>query len=294
MGTLGIIRALLIHIQGESNPIYAAERRSAPVWRGFDLARWRGCLFFLLLTAVPILTWIENQGVPLSAYRTALLNFLLISGGGLLSIGWTVPLATLSGRGISRERVAQTWDALLVMPYPTETILLAKAAANIQPAWRTAIGLAAVASLLGVLTAGPLTAVAALGVSHSAILAVLLMVVSMISIVAEREQEIALAVLIGLAAAFVSDSRRTVSLFGLAGGLMIRLAQTLLTLAFMIVLVPLASPNFAVLNAVAGTATLLTAAPGLISLVLLVGTLAIREGLIRFLFAWSVSRAREG
>jgi hypothetical protein len=211
-----------------------------------------------------------------------------------LSIGWTVPLATLSGRGISRERTAQTWNALLVMPYPTETILLAKAAANIQPAWRTAIGLAAVASLLGVFTAGPLTAAATLGVSHSAILAVLFMVAGMVMIVAEREQEIALAVLVGLAAAFISDSRRMVSLFGLAGGLLIRLAQTLLTLAFMIVLVPLASPNFALLNAVAGTATLLTAAPGLIGLALLVGTFAVREGLIRFLFAWTVGRAREG
>jgi hypothetical protein len=294
MGTLGIIRALLIHIQGESNPIYAAERRSASVRPGLDLARWRGCLFFLLLMAVPVLTWIETQGISLSAYRAALLDFLLIGSGGLLSIGWTVPLATLAGRGISRERVAQTWDALLVMPYPTDTILLAKAAANIQPAWRTAIGLAAVASLLGVLIAGPLMAVTALGVSHSAILAVLLMIAGMISIVAEREQEIALAVLVGLAAAFVSDSRRTVSLFGLAGGLMIRLVQTLLMLAFMIVLVPLASPNFALLNAVAGTATLLTAAPGLVGLAVLVGTLAVREGLIRFLFAWAVSRARRG
>jgi hypothetical protein len=48
------------------------------------------------------------------------------------------------------------------------------------------------------------------------------------------------------------------------------------------------------LNAVAGTATLLTVAPGLIGLALLIGTLAAREGLIRFLFAWAVSRAREG
>jgi hypothetical protein len=248
----------------------------------------------LLLIAVPALTWLERLGVPLAAYRTALLDFLLISGGALLSISWTVPLAALSGRGISRERVAQTWDALLVMPYPTETILLAKAAASIQPAWRTAIGLAAIASLLGVVIAGPLTAAATLGVSYSAVLAVLLMVANMVMIVAEREQEIALAVLVGLAAAFISDSRRMASLFGLTGGLMIRLAQTLLTLAFMAVLVPLASPNFALLNAVAGTATLLTAAPGLIGLALLVATLAIREGLIRFLFAWTVGRAREG
>jgi hypothetical protein len=294
MGTLGIIRALLVHIQGEANPIYAAERRSAEGWRGFNLGRWRGCLFFLLLIAVPVLTWIESLGVPLPAYRAALLDFLLIGSGGLLSLSWTVPLATLSGRGISRERVAQTWDALLVMPYPTETILLAKAAASIQPVWRTAIGLAAVASLLGVFTAGPLTAATTMGVSHSAVLSVLLMVAGMVMIVAEREQEIALAVLIGLAAAFISDSRRMMSLFGLTGGLMIRLAQTLLTLAAMAVLVPLASPNFALLNAVAGTATLLAAAPGLIGLALLAGVLAAREGLIRYLFAWTVRRAREG
>src|SRR6059058_3784823 len=108
MGTLGIIREMLVYIQGESNPIYLAEQREGVSLPHLDLERWRNWLFLPLLLLVPILTLFEQLfGIRLSAYRDIFVVAVLAIGGGLLSVGWTVPLAMLAGQGISRERTAQ-------------------------------------------------------------------------------------------------------------------------------------------------------------------------------------------
>jgi hypothetical protein len=293
MGTLEIVRQLLFHIQGESHPIYAAERRSGMAALPFKFNRWGGYLFVVLVIGLPLLALAESQlGFRLSLYRELLISGLFALVGGLLSLGWTVPLAMLAGRGISRERTAQTWDALLVTPHPTETILLAKAAADIEPVWKGVLSLTFIASLPGLFFAGPIMLFKMMN-AQSPWLGILFMLVGSVALVVEREQEVALSVTMGIAAAFISDSRRVTLLVGLIGGLLIRLVQTLLTL-ILVRSAPLAPLNLALLNVVAGSSAALAAVPGFESLIFVVGMIAAREGLIRTLFAWTVRRAHEG
>jgi hypothetical protein len=293
VGTLAIVRELLVYIQGESNPIYLAEQRERVPLPRLDLDRWRGWLFVSLLLLVPILSFVEQQfGIRFSAYRDLFVLTVLIVVGGLVSMGWTVPLAMLAGQGISRERTAQTLPVLMVTPYPTEAILLAKAAASIHRVWKLVISLTFIATLPGLFIAG-LIVISTLYTGQNLLLGVLYMGAGMVAIIAEREQEIALSVVVGVATAFASDSRRMAMLLGLTGGVLIRLVQALVTLLLAYRLAPLASPNFALLNAAEGSATLLTVAPRLDSVIIVVGIIAGRELLIRALFDWSVRRARE-
>ncbi len=296
MGTLGIIREILFYIQGESNPIYVAEHREGAVsLPHLDFERWRSCLLFSLLVVAPILMLIEQlSGIRFSMYRDLFVVAALALVGGLLSLGWTAPLAMLAGQGISRERTAQTWNMLLVTPYPTDVILLAKASASVSWAWKLAVSLTFMASLPGLFIAGPVMLVRTLATGQGALLGVFFMGVGMVAIIAEREQEIALSVVVGIAIAFLSDSRRLALLLGLVGGLLIRLVQVLLTVLLVLPLAQPDSPNFALLNAAAGSATLLTLVPGFVSVLILVVLIAARELLIRALFAWTVRRAREG
>jgi hypothetical protein len=294
MGTLAIIRELLVYIQGQSNPIYLAEQRERVMLPHLGLDRWRGWLLFSLLLSAPILTFIERQfGMRFSMYRDFFVLTVLIVVGGAVSMGWTVPLAMLAGQGISRERTAHTLPILMVTPYPTEAVLLAKAAASIHRTWKLVISLTFIASLPGLFIAG-LIVISTVVTGQTMLLGVLYMGAGMVAIIAEREQEIALSVVVGIAMAFASDSRRVAMLLGLTGGVLIRLVQALATLILAYRLAPLASPNFALLNAAAGSATLLTIAPRLESVIVVAGMIAGREILIRALFAWSVRRAREG
>jgi hypothetical protein len=294
MGTLAIVRALLFHIQSESDPIYRGERRMSVIWHGPNLNRWGSWLFVLLVITLPVLTLLERQfGIRWVAYRGVFIQALLTVGGSLLSIGWTVPVTVLAGQGVSRERTAQTWDLLLTLPPPTETVLMAKAAARIQPVWRLVVSLAFILSLIGVFVVGPLIIVRTLATGESLLWGVVAMVVGMVVVVVEREQEIALATVMGLAAAFVSGSERLALLFGLVGGVLIRLAQLLASVLLTLLIVPRLPEGFAPLNMIAGTAAVLMAAPSLVGIIGLAAVIGIREALIRILFRWLIRRARE-
>src|SRR5258706_9367513 len=165
IGTLCIIREVLFHIQGAANPVYIAEQRSLaalPVKSPFSADRrfgnYGGCAVLLVVLGLIILGTLRTQvGIQFMIYRDLLFNTLLIIAGGALSAGWTVPLAMFAGQGISRERTAQTWHTLLITPFSTETLLMAKAAANIDRVWRLVISLAFVASLPGLFFAGPIS-----------------------------------------------------------------------------------------------------------------------------------------
>ncbi len=65
-------------------------------------------------------------------------------------------------------------------------------------------------------------------------------------------------------------------------------------MGLILILEPLASPNFALLTVASGSATLIAAVPGFVSMAVLLILIAAREGLIRLLFAWTVRRTREG
>ena len=300
MGTLGIIQALLFHIQGESNPIYIAEQRiSATIAANSGLGRlsaWGGRLLFLLFLALPILSFIESQfRIRFSSFRDLFVSLVLMLIGGLLSVTWTVPIAMLAGQGISRERTAQTWATLMVTPYQTEDILMAKAAAHIRRVWKAVISLVFISSLPGLFLVAIFTLIQIAQRPDYTFLGLVFMLLAMIALVIEREQEIALAVVVGLAAAFISDSRRLTLLYGLIGGLLVRLAQTMIIIFLVLRLAP---PNFVLMNFVAGSATMLATAleqpqPTLWPVVWLIVLIAGREWLIRRMFGWVAQRARE-
>jgi hypothetical protein len=300
MGTLGIIQALLFHIQGESNPVYIAEQRiSATIAANSGLRRvsaWGGRLLFLLFLALPILSFIESQfRIRFSSFRDLFVGLVLMLIGGFLSVTWTVPVAMLAGQGISRERTAQTWATLMVTPYPTEEILMAKAAAHIRRVWKAVISLVFISSLPGLFLIAIFMLIQIAQRPDYTFLGLLFMGLGMIALVIEREQEIALAAVVGLVAAFISDSRRLTLLYGMIGGLLVRLVQTLIIIFLVLRLAP---PNFVLMNFVAGSATMLATAlelpqPTLWPLVWLIALIAGREWLIRKMFAWVVQRARE-
>jgi hypothetical protein len=300
MGTLEIIKALLFHIQGESNPVYIAEQRiSAASAARSGLGRvsaWGGRLLFLLVLALPILSFIESQfRIRLSSFRDLFVGLVLMLIGGLLSVTWTVPIAMLAGQGISRERTAQTWATLMVTPYPAEDILMAKAAAHVRRVWKAVISLVFISSLPGLFLIAIFTLIQLAQRPDYTFLGLVFMPLGMIALVIEREQEIALATVIGLAAAFISDSRRLTFLYGMIGGLLVRLVQTMIIIFLVLRLAP---PNFVLMNFVAGSATMLATAleqsqPTLWPLLWLIAIIAGREWLIRRMFAWVAQRARE-
>jgi hypothetical protein len=299
VGTLAIVRALLRNIQSEANPVYRATlgRVKRPA---FNAGRWYNVLLFLLLASFGILTFLRQQfGFQFVAYRAEVLYGVMVVGISLLSLSWTVPLAALAGQGIIKERIAQTWDVLRAIPMPPETILLAKGAAAIRRVWGIAISMAILTAFMGAIVGGAL--IYGQG-SAQPVLGFVFTILGIAAVIVERFQEVALAAVIGLAAALQTDSRRMATLLGLIGGVLIRLVPLFVVLA----LVPfpaVADPNLALilspaflfigwflLNAFIGSALLLAAMPGLPALLIVCGLALVRELLTRALLAWAVRR----
>ncbi len=144
---------------------------------------------------------------------------LLVAAGAVLSLSWTVPLTILAGQGIARERVTQTWDTLLITPFDTESILLAKAASSVRNVWSLVMGLAFFGTLLALFFVSPVVASMGSQINQSLVIGILLMVVGMVAIVLEHAQEIALSVVLGIFVALKTDSQRMALLRGLGGRL---------------------------------------------------------------------------
>lgn len=293
MGTLGIVRTLLFHIQAETNPIYRLERRLDQPSSGIDLRNVGGCAVLFLLILSPTIALIAGSS---SLFFTALVDVsiaaLLILVGGLISLSWTVPLAVLVGQGIARERTVGTWDVLLTTPFPRDVILLVKGASSIRRVWSVIVTITLVATLIGIFFGGPVIGSMASEINDSSVIGFALMLFTMATIIIEHGQEIALAVVIGIVVALHSDSRRAMILLGLSSGLLIRLGQSLLTLALIPPHPKLDIVNLAVLNTVAGSTVILAAAPGLTALLFVVLLIVIREAVTRLLFAWAIQHIR--
>ncbi|MEP7286420.1 MAG: hypothetical protein ABI947_11690 [Chloroflexota bacterium] len=291
MGTLKIMYNLLVYIQGEAHPVYIAARRNTVRWPvNLDPSQWGGVLFFVLLIGLAVFGFVGQQmGLQVSAYHDELLGLLMIFGGGLLSLTWTVPFAMLAGQGIGYERTAQTWDALMVTPYSTDVILLAKAAADLRLVWDKVIP--AVFMSLFLATAATVPTIFASG--KGIVLSVVFIALALVAIAVERAQELALAVVIGLLINLQDGSRRTAMMIGLLAGVTIRLLQMIFVLLVSMKIAPDIGTQFTFLNIVIGTPSLITTAPSLISLIIVGGVILVREGMIRVLFGWVLRRARE-
>ncbi len=302
LGTFGILRALMVYIQGEAHPLFRAEQRhhEHPRLRPGNLLSWLWLVVFLALPALYVLQ--SQLGLSFASYRDEAMAIFLVLGSGLLSLCWTVPFTVLAGQSLARERVARTWDVLLATPYPPDVILLAKAAAGIHRLWWLVVGSAILASLAGIVAVAPLLLGQA--VAGAGILPLALIGVAVVAIVVEHQQEMALSLLIGIFIALKVESRRTLALLGLFSGCLVRIVGILVVFILLPSgaimtsesLRPLleltASQNPALLNAalltlygsLAGSATWLAVTPGLLPLLALGGLLTGRELLIRALF----------
>ena len=140
---------------------------------------------------------------------------------------WVVPLTTLAGQGISRELRNQTWDLLLLTPSTPDDVLLARAAGSVRTVWSLAAGSAVLAALLIAGIAIPAIALTSSGLTPWTFLLVAL---AALVFVAERVQEFALALLIGIHSGRAAGRARLTFWLGLAGGLLMRLVPAVLTL----------------------------------------------------------------
>jgi hypothetical protein len=291
-----LVRALMFYIQSESSPVYRAAR--APSFpRLFSPVVWFRPVLFILLISSAVLFVVDRYGIiPLATYRAEALAVLTIAACALLSLAWTVPLAALAGQGLAREQMLRTWDVLLTTPQPRDRLLIIEAAAAIRQVWLLVIGALVLATVIGAGIGGALIVVRG---GDLGVLVIPLAVAGIGLMVAERVQEVALAVMLGILAGLQRGTRWGVLLYGAAAGLIVRLALVIMVLA----LTPgpaLAEPVLAGtpqaftvalwigLAAVGGSVMLLAAVPGLPALLIVIALVILRETLVRLLFAWSL------
>src|SRR4051812_7666759 len=96
VGTLSIIYAMLVHIQGEAHPIYRVEQRVRNRLQNLPgLNALRQSSFPLLFLFVVLLVLIFGYQQPIAGlwYGTAPGALLIFGICNILSLGWTVPLA---------------------------------------------------------------------------------------------------------------------------------------------------------------------------------------------------------
>jgi len=295
LSSLAIFRRLLIYIQGESHPLYMAERQlaPAPIFHVSSRTQW----LFYALFMIGVIT-LPAVAAPLRLIPTpnnsAALLLIAQAVGALVSLAWIAPLSTMAGRAISRERSARTWDALLVSPYPTDVIVLAKAAASVRPLWSKMLAVALVVSALRmvIVVALMITSAATLGISMFWV--IILAPLAVLVILLECEQEIALSVSAGILGAFLTASPAMTSLFGGIAGGTIRLIQLGLCLWLLPRLVSAVSGYVVLTSTVTGTTILMAAAPGLIALLIVIALAVLREGLTRACFNWALRLTHEG
>lgn len=291
MGSTQIVRELMYYIQGETHPIYRAElsRKSAFNIPADAVAGY--ALLFLILLA-PILTCIEGQfGFRVSSSVNSVIALMLIAGGGLLSLGWTVPLTLLSGQNIVRERAHQTWDLLLTTPYSTETILLVKSASSIRRLWTLVMGLVVFGTLIALFFAAPVFWAMGAEINGHTVYGIVLMLFGVAAIIIEHLQELALAAMLGIVIALTTSSQQMALLFGLAGGILIRMLQVVLTFALVPPYPAIQMQNVIVLNLLAGSATILSVIPAFPAVLFVLTMIIGRELLVRVLFRWMVRHA---
>jgi hypothetical protein len=291
MSTFAIVRHLMILIQGQGHPIYRAALKQQTTFH-VNMSAIGGCGLIVLLVLAPVIVCVESAfGVYISGVVNIALVTLLVIAGAVLSLSWTVPLTILAGQGIARERVTQTWDTLLITPFDTESIVLAKAASSVRNVWSLVVGLAFFGTLLALFFVSPVIASMGSQINQSLVVGVILMVIGMVAIVLEHEQEIALSVMLGIFVALKTDSQRMALIAGLAVGFLIRVVQLVLTFLVVPSITLLSLQNIVVMNFIAGSATLLAVLPMTTAVSFVIAMIIGRELLVRWLFHWITRHA---
>ncbi len=283
MGTIGILRALIHQIEIDSNPIYLLEcRRSAFTFlRTRQIARH---IAFVGVVAVPLFLFIGLLRIATQISELPILLNLLIG------MAWSLPIVLLAGEGIQRERIAQTWNNVLLTPFTTETILLAKASGGISKIWKSAT-----IFLIGLTTLGAAVLLLLFGILSSTdqdtLLRLLFICAGVAVLIIEHGQEAALCVAMGMAISVLSKSQGLGLVIGVIASMVLRLFQIVFLLLMIAWLYPTVLSTFLWLNIVLGSSLLLTSDAVAASLLSLVGLIIVREGVIRALFQYTLRHA---
>ncbi|MCS6871220.1 MAG: hypothetical protein RML95_00920 [Anaerolineae bacterium] len=217
---LRLLRAVIWHIQSERSPIYRA------AWRPSRLRIPFGLIYLLLLLSFPLLRLLEmSSGVPFFIYRDQALISVGLVSAALISLLPYGTLTALTASGLSRLRLAQTWDMFLLTPAESHEVLTAVTAASIRPQWRAILG----GLLLSALSSIGTAVVAALSLAaNGAWLWATLLIVLCMPLMYARIQEVALSLLVGRRLSYVAP--RSAFVLGMMSGIAVRLAVAVLAL----------------------------------------------------------------
>ncbi len=295
MSSWAIFRSLLTYIQGEAHPLYVAERQLSPA-RNFRLSGRAQWLFYamLMIGAIALPALAAPLRIAPTPDNSGTLLLIGQIAGGVVSLAWIVPLAIFAGRAISRERQARTWDSLLVSPYTTDVIVLAKAAASARPVWGRALAVALVVSALRLVIVIALMIQAVNTSGLSVWWVVILSPLAGVLILLECQQEITLSMTIGVLGAFLATSPAVTSLIGGIAGGMLRIVQLIVCLWLLPRLAGAVSGYVGLTSTLTGTTILLGAAPGLVTLLVVIALVLVREALTRVTFSWALRLSHEG
>ncbi len=271
--TYHIVRALLRDKTLAENPIYLREKQGLLRSNLGTVMRLEPRPSTVLLTlGVVILVC-----APFVFIRNVVA--LSLFGGLLCSLVWMLPMVTLTGAGLRREREQETLDILLTIPQSTETILFAKAHAWLDTVVRFPLGV-----LVGYACLGAFFYFAFATGAKSTLSMVILALFTIPLVIAHHAQEFALAIALGVYFGTVRAAPGMIAIFGLAACVVIRLSQFLLVLIWVLGFDPISAAVASFLSVFTGAPILFLYGSLLPVLLTLAVLFAVREIAVVLLF----------
>ena len=294
MGTLAILRGLLLYSNWPRHPLVSRETVLGPPGAGaaerlmrlYHRSMRAGLLIILIavglelfrLSSVSVFTSLLSVFMPLGGLTFVTVMLMLL-------LGWPIPLVVSGSMAILRERTGHTWELLLLTPLSHREILLSKLAVGLsrQQSLLTVTGLLQTLPLIVLLGAVSryLTGVAVTGCTPAALLGL-----TALLFVVDRVQQLILFSLIGLAVGLLTDNWAVGMVGAAASGILAWLIHS--ALAFVLIYGLATERFFDPLQAIfVGLPALAFIPHGPLDGVLaLAGALLLQEGCIRLLFHW--------
>jgi hypothetical protein len=209
----------------------------------------------------------------------------------IINLLWTVPVSGVIAHAIQRERVGLTLHLLLLTPYTTRAVLLAKAAGSFAGVSKIILTGLLTLSFIGVVANMLIVPLSAYSNQTSIVFWILFAMFVIVLLFIERMQELALAASIGVFLGSSTTSPDVVIIMNF----LLNLAARVLQLHTLVLLVDSGgvlrnASTIAWLNLVMGTSAALVYAPTVFNLALIAGVIALREALIVYLMWQSVRR----
>lgn len=286
MGTQALIWALVFDRHYDLNPIAQNElgrvaRRSTAAWRSRILA----ALVAGVLVGIGLISVLRSA---------AILRDFAVIANVILNLFWTVPVSGVAAYAIQRERTRLTLDLLLLTPFTTKSILLAKAAGSFARISNGVIGGLLLLSGLGsiaIIFLIPLATVSSQNTFSWMLFGAFIIGLMYI----ERLQELALSASLGLFLGSTATSPDMVILLNFIVNMAVRVVQLLVVVLFAEAGgIIRGSTTLAWLNLLMGTSSVLVYSPTWVNLGVVALVIGAREGVIRLLLSYSVRRVPRG